>query len=123
MTRTLYPAAHIELKTASDAGRKATDNESAHIAATSIQLCDQLAERLCLACVEVRRLQHVVHSLGMHPKRAPDPDCGQLAVVDKPVDGHFADPHQGCHLGYREKLSSGRLAVGRSGVPSRFTAS
>jgi len=77
----------------------------------------------CLASVEVRALQHVVDSLGVHPERASDPDGGQLAVVHQPVHRHLADPHQARHLGDGQKLSSWRLTIGRAGVTRRLSTS
>jgi hypothetical protein len=76
-----------------------------------------------LASVEVRAFQHVVNGLGVHAKRAADPDCGQFAVVHQPVHRHLADPHQARHFGDGEKLSSWRLTVGGSGVSRRLSTS
>jgi hypothetical protein len=129
MTRTLYPAVRAEQKTAPSAGhagRAAVKRRLLRAAVHPLHADSTLTplrRPRALAGVEVRRLQHVVNGFGVHPKRAPNPDCRQFAVVDKPVDGHFADPHQRRHLGHREKLSSGRLAIGRSGVSPRFIAS
>src|SRR5258705_2940916 len=77
----------------------------------------------CSASVEVRALQHVVDSLGVHPERASDPDGGQFAVVHQPVHRHLADPHQARHLGDGQKLSSWRLTIGRAGVTRRLSTS
>jgi len=77
----------------------------------------------CLAGVEVRGLQHVVHGLGVHAERPADTDRGKFTVVNQPVDRHLADPHQCCHLCNSQELRTGLLAVCGTRVASRFPAS
>jgi hypothetical protein len=76
-----------------------------------------------LAGVEVGALQHVVYRLGVHAEGPSHPNRGQLTVVNQPIDGHFADPHQRCHFGHSQELRPGRLTVSGTSISSRFRAS